>query len=114
MRDGDAHPRAIEEILGICRRGGDFARAVGALIRKRRDTIPAGALDSAFESCKLAPGLYCHCVNHCVGLGGTTAVFRVEDDALKLLSVVAFDNVMDAAMSGHALHESLRLARERI
>lgn len=114
MRDGDAHPLAIAEIQRIVGRGGDFARAVGALIRKRRDTILAGVLDGAFESHEVAPEVCAYSVNHCMGWVGTSAVFTVEDDTLKLLSVVAFDNFMHEAMSGQALHQALQLASARI
>ena len=114
MRDGDAHPHAIQEIRSIAAKGGDFARALGALIRKRHETILAGTLDSAFERHDLSPGVVCHSVNHCVGWVGISAIFIMEDDALRLLSVVAFDDFMAEAMSGRALHEALRLAKSRI
>lgn len=114
MRDGDAHPDAIQEIQTIATRGGDFARALGALIRKRHDTLLAGKLDNAFEPHEVSPGITCHSVNHCVGWVGISAVFIIEDGALKLLSVVAFENFMDEAMSAWALQEALRLAEARI
>jgi hypothetical protein len=114
MRDGDAHPSAIEEIQRIAGRGGDFARALGALIRKRHDTISAGVMDSDFEGHDMALGVRYYSVNHCVGWVGTSAVFAVEDGALRLLSVVAFDDFMQEAMSGQALHEALQRAQARI
>ncbi|MHB1057378.1 MAG: hypothetical protein ACYC0F_05810 [Rhodanobacter sp.] len=114
MRDGDAHPDAIEEILSIAERGTEFKHALGALIRKRRNTVLTGTLDSGFEAHDLSPGITCHSVNHCAGWAGITAVFIVEEDALRLLSVVAFDDFMAEAMSGWALQEALRLAKARI
>ena len=114
MRDGDAHPDAIQEIQAIAARGGDFARALGALIRKRHDTLLAGKLDNAFERHDVSPGVTCHSVNHCVGWVGISAIFIIEGGALKLLSVVAFEDFMDEAMSARALREALQLAQARI
>ena len=114
MRDGDAHLLAIAEIKQITGRGGNFARAVGALIRKRRDTILAGVLDGAFECHAMAPGVCVYSVNHCMGWVGTSAVFMIEDDTLKLLSVVAFDDFMQEAMSGQALRQALQLSLARM
>ncbi len=114
MRDGDAHPLAIQEILAIAARGGDFAKALGALTRKRHHAIASGALDGAFERHDRPPGIPFCSVNHCVGRVGTTAVFSLENDALRLLSVVAFDDFIVEALSASALYEALRRAEQRI
>jgi hypothetical protein len=114
MTDGDAHRRAIKEIQAIVALGGDFAVAVGALIKTRHETIARRSLGSVFERHDRDPGLTFYSVSHCVGFVGTTAVFVLEKDSLRLLSVVAFDNFIDEAMSAGALNKALQLATERI
>lgn len=114
MQDGDAHPLAIQEILAIAARGGDFAKALGAFTRKRHDAIASGAMDGTFERHNRPLGIPFYSVNHCVGWVGTTAVFSLKNDALRLLSVVAFDNFIVEAMSASALYEALRRAAQRI
>jgi hypothetical protein len=114
MNDGDAHPLAIQEILAIAARGGDLVKALGALAKKRHQAIASGALDAAFERHDRSNAVVLYSVNHCVGRVGTTAVFSLVNGALRLLSVVAFDDLIVEAMSASALYEALGRAEQRI
>ena len=113
MTDGDAHQDAVIEICAIAARGGDFARAVGALIKKRHETLRAGRLDSAYRRHDLRSGERLYAISLCVGSCGVTGVFAMKGSALVLLSVTAFDDFIAEALSAGSLNAAIAHAVQR-
>lgn len=114
MTDGDAHQDAVAELCAINARGGDFSRAVGALIRKRHEALRAGRLDSAFSHHDLPSGERLYAISLCVGRCGVTAVFALKGRALVLLSVAAFDDFIAEALTAGALNAAIAGSVQRI
>lgn len=114
MTDGDAHQDAMIELRAIAARGGDFARALGALIKKRHEALLAGRLDSAFSRHHLRSGERLYAISLCVGRCGVSAVFVIEGRALVLLSVTAFDDFIAEALSAGSLNAAIARAVQRI
>lgn len=113
LHDGDGNPEAIAEMNAIAALGGDYAKAVGALIKRRQQALQRDQLDDRFEHDWRNDDSVLYTLNFCSGTVGITAAFSCRDDLLRLRSVVAFDNFIDEAKSGSALNEALRRADRR-
>lgn len=116
MRDGDAHPAAIEETKRLFQRddgGGEFRRAIGSLVFKRHATLDNKCFDDAYERHELVSGRAFYSVNLVEQHKGLVAVFDYHDDTLRLLAVVPIENFIYEMKTGGALSEGLRLALQR-